>query len=117
MAPFIDARLPLLFGAAGDASTDDALLLEGEGEPTPGRDWFTPAPQTAHPVGCVCCTARNAAGLALSRLLLARARGQGPFFRRVIAVTRTPAGRDAVLEALRGDPLASSCLVHGESAR
>ena len=117
MAPFIDARLPLVFGEPSEAGALDALLFEGEGDPTPGRDWFLPAPETAHPAGCACCMSRNAAGIALSRLLLARARGHGPFFRRVIAITLTPAGRAAVLEALRTDPLASSCFVHDEIAR
>jgi len=108
MAPFIDARLPLVFGEPSEAGALDALLFEGEGDPAPGRDWFLPAPETAHPAGCACCMSRNAAGIALSRLLLARARGHGPF---------TPAGRAAVLDALRTDPLASSCFVHDEIAR
>lgn len=106
MNRFVDARIPLVFGAAEDATADDALLLEGDGAAAPGREWFTPAD---HPAGCACCGPRNAAGLALGRLLLARGRGTGPFFRRVVAVAETDAGRAAVSEALAGDPLASVC--------
>jgi hypothetical protein len=111
MALMLDARLPVAFGQEPDAGPTDALLLEGEGEPTPGRDWFTASSATGHPAGCACCLPRNAAGQALSRLLLARARTHGPRFARVIAVTQTQAGRMAVLEALQTDPLASSCFV------
>jgi hypothetical protein len=111
MALMLDARLPLLFGRAENAGPDDALLIEGQGHPAHGRDWFMPAVPTGHPANCACCLPRNAAGIALSRLLLARARGQGLFFRRVIAVTVTPEGQAAVLQALREDPLASACFV------
>jgi hypothetical protein len=109
MNRFVDARIPLVFGGVEDATADDALLLEGDGAAAPGRDWFTSAPSGGHPVGCVCCAPRNAAGLALGRLLLTRGRGTGPFFRRVVVVTRTDAGRQAVSDALAGDPLASVC--------
>jgi hypothetical protein len=114
MAAFIDARLPLVFGRPEDAGPRDALLIEGEGAPAPDRDWFLPGPETAHPAGCACCAARNGAGIALSRLLLARARGQALFFARVVAVTLSPAGRAAVEAALRSDPLAAACFVHAE---
>ena len=36
-------------------------------------------------LGCACCAPRNAAGRALASLLQSRARGQTPFFRRVVA--------------------------------
>ncbi len=99
--------LPLIFASAAEAGPDDALLLEGLGLTQPGRDYFVVTP--GHAAGCACCAPRNGAGVALSRLLLARARGQGVFFRRVVAVTRTEAGRAAVLHALQNDPLASAC--------
>jgi hypothetical protein len=106
MNRFVDLRIPLVFGAAEAASADDALLLEGDGTAASGRDWFT---LSNHPVGCACCGPRNAAGVALGRLLLARGRGTGLFFRRVVAVTQTDAGRQAIQEALATDPLASTC--------
>jgi hypothetical protein len=109
MALRLDARIPLVCGQASDALPADALLLEGEGDASPMRDWFLAGGETGHPAKCACCVPRNAAGQALSRLLLARARTHGPRFGRVIAVVRTPAGHDAVLAALQSDPLASSC--------
>ena len=45
---------------------------------------------------------------ALSRLFLARARGEMGFFRGVLAVTVTAAGQEAVLTALADDPLVSA---------
>jgi hypothetical protein len=106
MNRFVDARIPLVFGQVEDAAADDALLLEGVGTSAPGREWFTSA---GHPAGCACCAPRNEAGLALGRLLLARGRGTGPFFHRVIAVTQTEAGREALWYALAADPLACVC--------
>jgi hypothetical protein len=106
-----DTRLGLLFGTAADAGPQDALLLEGRGADAPGRAWFTvTAPHAPlHTGGCACCAPRNEAGQALARLWLGRARGEGPFFARVVAVTATAAGRDAVVSALAADPLASAC--------
>jgi hypothetical protein len=107
MAPFLDARLPLIFGPAADAGPADAVLIEGEGESGRGRDWFQPDPASAHPADCACCTPRSGAGMALARLILARGRGTGLFFNRVIVEVRTPAGRAAVLAALEHDPIVS----------
>jgi hypothetical protein len=101
--------LPLIFADATEAHLDDALLLEGKGLAQPGRDYFSVT--EGHVIGCACCAPRNGAGMALSRLLLARARGQGVFFRRVVAVTKSEAGRAAVLHALANDPLASACFM------
>jgi hypothetical protein len=109
-----DTRLELVFGVTADAAPGDALLLEGRGTDGPGRAWF--AVSAWHAPGCACCAPRNQAGQALSRLWLGRARGEGPLFARVIAVTVTPSGRDAVMAALEADPLASACfyLVSGK---
>ena len=112
MAPFLDARIPLIFGQAAEAGPTDAVLIEGEGEPAKGRDWFQPdlamaKPAMAHPADCACCTPRSAAGMALARLILARGRGSGLFFSRVIAEVQTPAGRESVLAALDTDPIVS----------
>jgi hypothetical protein len=111
----LDARIPLVFATLADAGPTDALLVEGQGARAPGRDHFT-ASENPHPFGCTCCVPRNPAALALARLLLARGRGQGPFFRRVIAVTATPAGRATVLAAVQSDPLAASCCVLGDQS-
>jgi hypothetical protein len=107
MVPFIDARMPLVFGQAAEAGPTDALLCEGEGTPGKGRDWFQPDAGSSHPADCACCTPRNGAGMALARLILARGRGTGVFFNRVIVVVASPAGRAAVLAALESDPLVS----------
>jgi hypothetical protein len=45
--------------------------------------------------------------MALSRLMLARGRGSGLFFRRVLVVVVTEAGRAAVVRALQTDALAA----------
>ncbi len=103
----LDARIPVIFGSPNDAGPQDALLIEGEGTPTRGRDWFQPDPASAHPQGCPCCPPRNKAGMALARLMLARGRGTGLYFSRVIAVASTPAGKAAIATALDQDPIAS----------
>ncbi len=105
---FIDARIPVMFGAAADARPDDALLCEGEGAPAAGREWFLPEAAAGHPADCACCRPRNQAGQALARLMLARGRGTGLFFNRVIAVTKTAAGRATIRGALAADPIASA---------
>ncbi len=107
MKPFIDARIALVFGNEADARPTDALLLEGEGEPARGRDFFVPGAAPVHPADCTCCTPRNGAAMALARLILARGRGTGVFFDRVMAVVQTPGGRAAVLTALERDPIVS----------
>jgi hypothetical protein len=117
MNRFLDARTPLVFADAAEAGPDDAVLREGAGVAAPGRDWFEADPETAHGVGCVCCVSRNGAGIALARLLLARGRGHGPFFRRVVVAARTEAGRAAVASALESDPLASACFRRDEKGK
>ena len=97
------------FGSASlDAAGEgDALLVEGD-----ARVDFWPLPTAvrrspAHAAGCACCVPRSPAALALDRLFQARAKGEVPFFRRVLAVTSTPEGDMAVWAALRTDPLVS----------
>jgi hypothetical protein len=106
---FVDARIPLVFGCAGDAGPEDAVLCEGDGEAMAGRAWFEAGAATGHEAGCSCCAPRNGAGKALGRLLLDRGRGTGPFFRRVVVVVRSEAAREQVSAALENDPLASAC--------
>jgi hypothetical protein len=113
MNRFVDARIPLVFADVEAAGPGDAVLREGAGARAPGLDWFEPGPESAHQAGCPCCTPRNNAGLALARLLLARARGEGLFFGGVVVATQSEAGRRSVLSALASDPLVSACFRHG----
>jgi len=101
-----DRRIPVVFGPRAAAGPSDALLLEGVGADGPGVAWFR-LPKASHVLGCACCPPRNAAGQALGRLFLARGRGDGLFFGRVVVVVTSEAGRAAVLAALEGDALAS----------
>ncbi len=103
---FIDARVPIVFGAVADAGPDDALLIEGE-QPAPEGRIVVRLSETgpsAHVTGCVCCVPRSAAGSALAGLFLSRGRGDIAYFRRVIAVVEDQA---AITEAVANDMLAS----------
>ena len=95
----LDMRVRLRLADADTIAENEAAFREGE--------HFVPA--QAHPPGCACCAARNPAGVALASLLQDRARGRGAFFQGGAAVTRTAAGREMLLEALRTDPVASAC--------
>jgi hypothetical protein len=104
----LDARIPVYLGPATPADDGVALLIEGTLAHTDHpAESFTPEP-TGHAPGCACCVARGPAAIALDRLFQRRARGEVPFFRRVIAVTASPEGDLAVWSALRDDPLASA---------
>ena len=118
-----DGRIGVRFGAASDAGPEDALLIEdvardageapGDGvalmggaapAARPALAQFTaPVRIAAHPFGCMCCTQRGPVAEALGRLFLARARGELPWFRSVVAVTCSAAGADAVRAALTAD--------------
>ena len=104
-----DPRIPVLIGAPdpGDAAT--ALLVEAEPTASPGRAvaGFVLVP-ALHPPGCPCCAPRAPAAQALARLFLARARGDGPVFARVLALPRTEAGAAAIRDALATDLLATA---------
>jgi len=101
-----DPRVPVVFGDLAAAGPDDGLLIEGEAPAPPGRAVarFASGPRPWHAAGCACCAPRAVAAAALGRLFLARARGEVPFFRRVVAVVRDP---DAVRAALAADALAA----------
>ena len=101
-----DPRIPVRLGPLADAAPGVALLIEGEAQVPAGHPLarFTPSPTPFHPIGCACCTRRNAAAEALARLFLARARG-GSWFAEVQAVTATEAGAAAVRAALAEDRL------------
>jgi hypothetical protein len=99
----LDARVPVVFGSPDMAGPDDVLLFEG------GEGLASFEVDQGHAPGCACCTPRRAAGRALAALLQSRARGQVAFFRRVIVVTTSDAGRADIVAALRDDPVASAC--------
>ncbi len=101
----IDDRIGVRFGPASDAGPEDAVLIEGDAAADrPAAAHFILPPRLgAHPIGCACCVPRGPVSAALGRLFLARARGELPWFRSVVAVTRTAAGAEAVRAALAGD--------------
>ena len=103
----VDARVPVRLGAWADAQAGDAVLAEADGPAPDGVPVARFDAAGEHAAGCACCVPRTAAALALDRLFQARARGEVPFFRRVLAVTATPEGDLAVWSALRLDPLTS----------
>lgn len=104
-----DARIPVSIGGPdpGDAAT--ALLVEGEPPASPGRmvESFVLGPPV-HWRGCPCCAPRSPPARALTRLFLARARGDGPLFTRVLALPRSKAGAGAIREALAADVVAAA---------
>jgi hypothetical protein len=100
-----DGRIGVRFGAASDAGPDEALLIEGfvvADRASVARFTLT-AGFATHPLGCACCAPRGPVAEALGRLFLARARGEVPWFRGVVAVTRSEAGAGAVRAALLAD--------------
>ena len=93
MTLFIDARIPVVFGAAMPGPADAILV------PDPSWD------AAQHPAGCGCCGARGPAALALDRLFQARVRGEIPWFDRVVA----PREAGALLgEAIAADALSAA---------
>lgn len=96
--PTWDARVPVLIGRFEDAGAGDAVLAEG------GVAWGATG---SHASGCACCTPRGTVAPELAALFLRRARGEVPFFRRVVAVPAGETGAEAVRAALRDDPLVS----------
>lgn len=99
-----DSRIPVRFGSREDAGGGCSLLIEGHGLQTGSIAYFVPGPADGHPVGCACCTPRRPAAEALARLFLAHIRDGHPLTG-LVAITRTNAGRRAVLDALNGDML------------
>ena len=107
MAGSGDGRIPVLLAGREAVGPGDAVLLEGDGAfPAGVAARFSAA--GGHGIGCACCVPRSDAARALARLFLARARGEVALFRRVVAVTASPAGQAAVTAAVTGDVLASA---------
>ena len=101
-----DGRIAVVLGGA--AGEGDAVLLEGDGVLPEGAAARFTVEAGGHAIGCACCVPRSDAARALARLFLARARGEVALFRRVVAVTASPAGQAAVTAAVTGDVLASA---------
>jgi hypothetical protein len=115
MSLFLDARIPVVFVAdPSEVGPDDALLLEGERPVPEGVALARFVVGGEHAPACACCTGRSAAARALSELFLARARGQGAYFKRVCVVCASVEGREAVAAALTLDVLASGWFRAGQ---
>ncbi|MEO9189749.1 MAG: hypothetical protein ABI224_07060 [Acetobacteraceae bacterium] len=103
----MDSRIPVRFGALDDVPHGAALLLEGDmaAPAGPSTARFEVRGQFGHPIGCACCVPRGPVAEALSRLFLARTRGEAPLFGQVLVVTASSDGRAAVVDAIAGDML------------
>lgn len=90
----IDARIPVAFGPADRAGPDDLVVVPA-------------AADTVHSAGCACCVARTPTAEVFGRLFQQRARGEVPWFRRVLVVAG-PDEEAAVVLALMNDPVVSA---------
>jgi hypothetical protein len=101
MTPTTDMRIPIIFN--GTPGPDDAALVEdGHDMPPEGYALRFTAAKPGHVLGCACCSLRGPAADALGQMFAARARGQAPFFKRVV-VLASPEGEAAVRQALAED--------------
>lgn len=113
MSLFLDARVPVRFAPADQAGPEQAgpdaawLVQDDTAAPAgvPVAKFALPAAMHGHPAACACCVPRGPVADALSRLFLARARGDVGFFRSVIACPRDAAGAAAIRAALASDPV------------
>ncbi len=103
----MDLRIPLRFTTRAEAKLGDALLIEGDAPRTTLPCQSFTLQETGHALGCLCCAPRSAAGLALAALFTGRATARVDF-KTVAAVVSSEAGRQAILDALRDDPVASA---------
>jgi hypothetical protein len=102
----LDARIPLVFGQVEDAGPDDAVLMEGDGPVSVAGAVvrIAAAAVADHALDCACCLPRPPVAAALGGLFLARARGEVPFFRRVVIVV---ADDVQIRAAIAADPMVS----------
>src|SRR4051794_22056487 len=110
MPLLLDARIPVRFGTLQTQVPEAAFLIEGD-SPGPLKApvvRFVLAPDGGHIAGCACCLPRGPAAEALGRLFLARARGEEPSFRLVIAVPISGRGKAAIRSALEQDRFVSA---------
>ena len=101
----IDARIPVLLDPAD--MSEAVVLIEGAPVP-PGTVGTRFDLASTHAPGCACCGPRGPVAEALGSLFTRRARGELIFFQAVRAVGLSAAGRDAVLDAVANDPVASA---------
>jgi hypothetical protein len=94
-------RIPVVMG--GFTGPGDAVLVE-EGAEFAGAGYVVgfAVGQVGHVVGCACCGGRGPVAEVLGRMYVERARGEAPFFGRVVVVA-SESGEKAVQEALEGD--------------
>lgn len=108
-----DARFPILLRArlapAELAPGDLVLLDERVPQPPlpPGVTARRVAFAASHGASCACCGGHAPLARTLARLVVERARGEVPFFARLVAVSDAT-GRAALRVAVRADPLVSS---------
>ena len=100
----IDARIPVRFGPVSTRKPAEAVLLDREEACSPPAERFVP--DAGHQAGCVCCTGRSAAALALAGLFRQRAVSNTAPFTGVVADVGA-GGAQAVRDALAQDPLVS----------
>jgi len=100
----IDARVPVTVLPEG-APFPDGKPAAWLGEVTPEGAVTQAMPGAAHPVACACCGGRSPVGEALGVLFQARARGDVPWFDRVLV---SPALEAELRAALREDILAAA---------
>lgn len=88
-------RIPVMIGGVSEAARGDVSLVVAE-------------EAANHAMGCDCCVGRSVVGTALGRLFLARARGETPWFTRVVATCETAGAEVSLRAALAWDPIASA---------
>jgi len=103
----MDPRIPVLFGRPGEPIAPETGVLVADHQEVPGAAAVARvARQAPDLAACACCAPRGDVARALSRLFLARARGEVGFFRQV--VVRTAALEPEVRAALAGDVLVAA---------
>ena len=99
---WMDARLPVRFGALESRRPGEAVLSDGAEAAAPVAYFQVGA---GHAPGCACCVPMTGAAAALAGLF--RERATGPMFSGVLAVVG-PEGEVAVRAALATDRVASA---------
>ena len=93
------ARIPIRIGPAGSARPDSHVLVASEIAGYGARP-------SGHVFGCACCVPRGILARSLSRLFLARIRGEVAYFREVVLVTDQDRG--ALEDELKADVLVTA---------
>lgn len=99
-----DARIPVTAWQAGTGSDESviALVLPAGAQSPEGAAIVERLPQArpGHPGACPCCLPHAPLAIALHRLYLRRARGDGPFFAAVAAAVPEEEIADALADPL-----------------